>query len=111
MCIEQELLKGELTTEFSWCVFVAYEPMLHHVVPNALMYEYLNNSCIVLCISILHNFHAIFLFPCPEFSFTGLRRSEVRSVRQLKKANSTNKHNALLFTAAKNKGVLMFKKC
>uniref|UniRef100_A0A671K0G0 Synaptopodin-2-like n=1 Tax=Sinocyclocheilus anshuiensis TaxID=1608454 RepID=A0A671K0G0_9TELE len=67
------------------------------------------------------------IFPCSNFSFTGLRWSEAQSVRQLKKANS----NTLLFTAlqqnfkvqtksnletmehlphTKGKGVLMFAK-
>ncbi|CAM4493409.1 unnamed protein product [Leuciscus chuanchicus] len=32
-----------------------------------------------------------------------LRRNEVQSARQLKKANSKSKHNALLFTAAKTR--------
>uniref|UniRef100_A0A673GKC7 Synaptopodin 2b n=1 Tax=Sinocyclocheilus rhinocerous TaxID=307959 RepID=A0A673GKC7_9TELE len=43
------------------------------------------------------------IFPCSNFSFTGLRWSEAQSVRQLKKANSKCKHNTLLFTAAKKK--------
>uniref|UniRef100_A0A673GJY7 Synaptopodin 2b n=1 Tax=Sinocyclocheilus rhinocerous TaxID=307959 RepID=A0A673GJY7_9TELE len=71
------------------------------------------------------------IFPCSNFSFTGLRWSEAQSVRQLKKANSKCKHNTLLFTAlqqnfkvqtksnletmehlpqTKGKGVLMFAK-
>ncbi len=46
-------------------------------------------SCVIPFLITLMPFS---IFPCSNFSFTGLRWSEAQSVRQLKKANSKCKH-------------------